>query len=31
MERASRGSEILIRRRGKPYARIGPVRQAISA
>jgi prevent-host-death family protein len=24
MERASAGREILIRRRGKPYARLGP-------
>jgi len=24
MERASAGAEILIRRRGKPYARLGP-------
>jgi len=24
MERAAAGAEILIRRRGKPYARLGP-------
>jgi antitoxin (DNA-binding transcriptional repressor) of toxin-antitoxin stability system len=24
MERAAAGNEILIRRRGKPYARLGP-------
>jgi len=24
MERAAAGTEILIRRRGKPYARLGP-------
>lgn len=28
MERASSGAEILIRRRGKPYARLGPPRAA---
>jgi antitoxin (DNA-binding transcriptional repressor) of toxin-antitoxin stability system len=24
MERAAAGTEILVRRRGKPYARLGP-------
>jgi antitoxin (DNA-binding transcriptional repressor) of toxin-antitoxin stability system len=24
MERAAAGAEILVRRRGKPYARLGP-------
>jgi antitoxin (DNA-binding transcriptional repressor) of toxin-antitoxin stability system len=24
MEQAARGTDILIRRRGKPYARLGP-------
>jgi len=27
MEQAAAGTEILIRRRGKPYARLGPAEQ----
>jgi prevent-host-death family protein len=30
MERAAAGTEVLIRRRGKPYARLGPVRRRVS-
>lgn len=31
MERATAGTEILIRRRGKPYARLGPARRRVAA
>jgi antitoxin (DNA-binding transcriptional repressor) of toxin-antitoxin stability system len=31
MERANAGTEILIRRRGHPYARLGPARLKSSA